>query len=116
MKAWRVSDGDNHMCVVFADTAGQAKNKAMGHLDACEYTEMVAKRFRELDGREATPPTNKELVLRHGWQLSCTACERMIGDWADKAVWSPKGVEVYCNKKCQAYMKKVREENKRANA
>ena len=53
MKAWRISDkfGEYGTVIVFADTAGKAKQLCLGDdtFDDCDWTDLRARRFKAYD-------------------------------------------------------------------
>jgi hypothetical protein len=92
MKAWIVKAAnpiEGASYVRFADTIGKAKYAALEalreHGEVDEYSEVSARRFPAMDGRESNPPTMKELIDDHGWRTQCPICERPIdADGADR--------------------------------
>jgi len=102
MKAFIVSDRDGRGAVVFADTPSQAR--AWADLDS-DYVDRSARRFPEMDGREKTPPTLRELVSDHGWFAFCRCCERSVFADCPDAVWQSDD-EVFCSEACVAQLAK----------
>ena len=91
MKAWQVRHPDEYNIIVFADTPGKAKMKAIEVDDfsgSCEpgsyeYEELYlgcrVTRSKEFDGRENNPPTDWELYEKHGWHFYCSVCNVEFG-------------------------------------
>ena len=106
MKAWIVQA--RHPCegysvIRFAESAPKARYAGLNELrevgEADEYIDVAAMRTPEFDGREADPPTLRELVEHHGWSVSCDACgAKITGDGVDQCYFG----EQECRENCDA--------------
>lgn len=91
MKAWAIRCDrcdDGRSAVVFAETAAQAKAKAIKSetFHACEYTGLRATRAHRWDGRQTNLPTIRELVETAGWGTFCSDCDDFI-DGIEDIAW-----------------------------
>lgn len=92
MKAWKISSDDHEegVCeIVFADTRAKAKSigKHSDHFCDIDYHRIDAHRAPAFDGRESNPPTLRELVMEHGWEVVCENCGFRAGE-DNRPVWS----------------------------
>ena len=101
LKAYKVSN-DEYAEVVFAETPGKAKTKAI-YLDD-DFIELSACRAPEFDqyaGQVITP----EIYLKYGWWWTCLSCGRAVFE-EDALV---KDGEVYCRDHFEDVEEKVDE-------
>lgn len=72
----RSIDDEGPDAIVFADTQTGAKRRAFGSpgFEDSDYTSLRAVRAPRHDGREANPPTTRELVTMCGWRTRCANC------------------------------------------
>lgn len=79
MKAWLTIDGEDSdapAMIVFAETRGQAKTRAMLEMCCDEFTHIRVRRVPECDSKALTLDITDADYLRVGCWVECRGCSR----------------------------------------
>ena len=105
MKAWKVEEqwGDEHACVVHADTRGKARSLGASELGyESDFIEYRATRYPLFDDRTPTPLD----LIKDGWWWECAECGTMLDTESEDDDGNPvdpigDGNDIFCDAACR---------------